>query len=594
MANLSQIKREKMLRFLETLKEQHSDDESLMAINQIEKELTAKKYGLVWEEHEEEVDVKMQTHIPVFTEDKEKEIVGNPESDDYNFLLEGDNLHSLKLLEKTHKGKIDVIYIDPPYNTGGKDFVYDDCIVDKEDGFRHSKWVSFMSKRLDLARKLLKDSGCILISIDDCEMSQLKLLCDEVFGESNFVSMFVWHVSGNTSNSEKINNVQEYILCYAKRKIELIINDIVDPNTSTDSKVYKDVDNTVVKNGYKNPPSCITLPVGFPCEIENGIFKKDKNIEQFLEEVNKIGYISRDLKLRYSINYPVKMDDIVIQNHAVANICKIFSGWSNNKKCQQFIDNGFQPLIEKDGSEISFYLSQNGVLFYKKKKKNYSNILSILENMGTTQSNKFFLEGIGIEFSFPKPVELIKYLLSIFTNDNSLVLDFFAGSGTTFQAVAELNEKDKGKRNIICCTNNENSISENVTYPRIKTVITGKRLDGSDFSEGIQSNLKYYKTDFVPKDSKELYADLLEHIVEMIQLQYGVKVDNKKYVIIMDDDEMDEFEKNFQKYTELKALFINQDVLLTTAQEKLLSNVNTYIIPDCYFDFELREAGELW
>ena len=117
MANLSQIRREQMISFLETLKEQHSDDDSLMAINQIEKELTSKKYGLVWEEHEEEVDVKMQTHIPVFTEVEEREIVGNPESEQYNFLLEGDNLHSLKLLEKTHKGKIDVIYIDPPYNT---------------------------------------------------------------------------------------------------------------------------------------------------------------------------------------------------------------------------------------------------------------------------------------------------------------------------------------------------------------------------------------------------------------------------------------------------------------------------------------------
>lgn len=128
MANLSQIKREKMIRFLETLKEQHSDDESLIAINQIEKELTSKKYGLVWEEHEEEVDVKMQTHIPVFKEVEDKEIIGNPDSDQYNFLLEGDNLHSLNLLEKTHRGKIDVIYIDPPYNTGNKDFIYNDTL----------------------------------------------------------------------------------------------------------------------------------------------------------------------------------------------------------------------------------------------------------------------------------------------------------------------------------------------------------------------------------------------------------------------------------------------------------------------------------
>ena len=150
MANLSQMRREKMLNFLETLKEQHSDDASLIAINEIEKELTSKKYGLVWEEHEEEVDVKMQTHIPVFTEVEDKEIIGDTDSDKYNFLLEGDNLHSLKLLEKTHKGKIDVIYIDPPYNTGNKDFVYQDRYVGMEDSFRHSMWLSFMEKRLKL------------------------------------------------------------------------------------------------------------------------------------------------------------------------------------------------------------------------------------------------------------------------------------------------------------------------------------------------------------------------------------------------------------------------------------------------------------
>ena len=155
MANLSQIKREKMLKFLETLKEQHSDDESLIAINQIENELTSKKYGLVWEEHEEEVDVKMRTHIPVFTEVEEKEIVGNPDSEQYNFLLEGDNLHSLKLLEKTHKGKIDVIYIDPPYNTKNKEFIYDDKFVGEDDTFRHSKWISFIYERLKSAQKLL-------------------------------------------------------------------------------------------------------------------------------------------------------------------------------------------------------------------------------------------------------------------------------------------------------------------------------------------------------------------------------------------------------------------------------------------------------
>ena len=182
MANLSQLKREKMLAFLEKLKEQHTDDESLIALGEIEKELKLKKYGLVWEEHEEAVDVQMKTQIPVFTEVKEREIYAD-ESGAYNFLLEGDNLHSLYLLEKTHKGKIDVAYIDPPYNTINREFMYNDCRIGEDDGFRHSKWISFMEERLRIAQKLMSERGCIFISIDDNEQAVLKMLCDEIFGE---------------------------------------------------------------------------------------------------------------------------------------------------------------------------------------------------------------------------------------------------------------------------------------------------------------------------------------------------------------------------------------------------------------------------
>lgn len=147
MANLSQEKRQRMLAFLETIREEHKDDdEVLIALGEIESELNAKKYGLVWERHEEAVDVQMRDNIPVFTECAGKEITTT--TGGVNFLLEGDNLHSLRLLEKTHTGKIDVIYIDPPYNTENKDFIYDDAFVDKNDGFRHSKWLSFMNERL--------------------------------------------------------------------------------------------------------------------------------------------------------------------------------------------------------------------------------------------------------------------------------------------------------------------------------------------------------------------------------------------------------------------------------------------------------------
>lgn len=221
MENLSQKKREAMLQFLEQLKIQHTDDVSLIAINQLEKELTTKKYGLVWEEHEEEVDVMMRTHIPVFTEVPEKEIKLNSNCNNVNFLLEGDNLHSLKLLEKTYKGAIDVIYIDPPYNTGNS-FIYNDTIVGDEDSFKHSKWLSFMNERLKVASELLTREGVIFVSINDYEAAQVKMLLDEIFSERNFIAQLTWESTTQPTNAGaarfQIQKKVESIYCYAKDK----------------------------------------------------------------------------------------------------------------------------------------------------------------------------------------------------------------------------------------------------------------------------------------------------------------------------------------------------------------------------------------
>ena len=169
MANLSQQKRQRMLEFLDKIKAEYQDnDEMLMALGEIENELNSKKYGLVWEKHEEQVDIMIKDNIPVFTEVTDREVKAR-EDNNYNFLLEGDNLHSLKLLEKTHKGKIDVIYIDPPYNTKNKEFVYGDKMIGYEDGYRHSKWLSFMSERIVAAKELLSEKGVLFISIDENE-----------------------------------------------------------------------------------------------------------------------------------------------------------------------------------------------------------------------------------------------------------------------------------------------------------------------------------------------------------------------------------------------------------------------------------------
>lgn len=146
-----------------------------------------KKYGLVWEDKPEDVELQMARELPVLTEVKERAIISEAPEAPNHILIEGDNLHALTALTYTHAGKIDVIYIDPPYNTGNKDFVYNDRYVDKEDSYRHSKWLSFMSRRLRIARSLLSDHGVIFISIDDNEQAALKLLCDEVFGDTNFI-----------------------------------------------------------------------------------------------------------------------------------------------------------------------------------------------------------------------------------------------------------------------------------------------------------------------------------------------------------------------------------------------------------------------
>ena len=216
MPNLSQLRRQKMLGFLDRIRKEHTDDESLSAISEIENALTAKKYGLVWEEHEERADVEMKQGIPVWTEDAGKEIISGADLP-VHFLLEGDNLHSLRLLEKTHSGRVDLIYIDPPYNRGKTDFIYDDNYVAAEDGFRHSKWLSFMGKRLLAARELLSKKGLLFISIDDNEVAQLKMLCDEIFGESGFINLFVWkrNSSGKTEKDKFTVNT-EYVLLYAK------------------------------------------------------------------------------------------------------------------------------------------------------------------------------------------------------------------------------------------------------------------------------------------------------------------------------------------------------------------------------------------
>lgn len=548
MANLSQQKRERMLAFLDTLKKKNADDDdTLRAIGEIENELNSKKYGLVWEKHEEAVDIKMKDYIPVFTEDHDREITAAP-GEGYNFLLEGDNLHSLKLLEKTHKGKIDVIYIDPPYNLGG-DFIYDDSYIEKEDAYKHSKWLSFMQSRLAIAKTLLTNGGCIMISINDSEYANLKLLCDDIFSDENYQGTFIWK-SRQRADSRNTNNISidhEYVLVYSRGANFSFVG------RNKDITKYKNPD-----NDPRGPWASIDL---------SGLANASRRPNLHYDIINP----------ETGVHYPPNPN----------------RGWSKSKDT-------LNKMIEEN--RILWPSSPTGrpreKKFLNELQSQFTGFSSILDNddVGyTTDGTRSINTVLGNRaFSFPKSVKLLKTMINQIPNKACTILDFFAGSGTTAQAVLELNQEDGGNRHFILCTNNENNICENVTYPRVKTVITGIRPDGSKYSDGIPANLKYYKTDFVARNEEYLSDALLKHISEMIQLENGIKLDGKKYLMILTDEQADEISSHWDQYPDVKAIYLSKNVLLTTDQEGLFENIPVYIIPDYYFDFELREEGESW
>lgn len=545
MANLSQEKRQRMLAFLETIREEHKDDdEVLIALGEIESELNAKKYGLVWERHEEAVDIQMRDNIPVFTECVDKEI--STTTGGVNFLLEGDNLHSLRLLEKTHAGRIDLIYIDPPYNTNNKEFIYDDSFVDKTDAFRHSKWLSFMHERLLLVKQLLSKNGSIFISIDSNEQAQLKLLCDEIFGEENFIDMISWFKKASPSNdAQYFSNDIEYILVYARDKSVWRPHRL--PLNEKQMKYYTNPD-----NDSRGPWNSAT----YTC---------NKSKEQ-------------RPSLYYPITNPYTGEEVWPKETAV---------WAYSKEqCEEHIKNNM------------LFWGVDGKAKYPRFKKFLSNHQGVVnrtlwhyDDVNHTQGASAELKSLDIiGFATPKPTRLIDRIIRIASEDNSIILDFFAGSGTTAHAVLKYNhDHESSNRKFILCTNNENNICEEVTYERIKRVI-----EGYGDVEGIPANLKYYRTDFVSKYSDSLTDELLYHIKEMIQLEHGINLDGNQYLLVLTDEEADALEQHWDEYKDVKALYVSRNVLFTTEQNMLFGDVDIHIIPDDYFKFELQEVGEAW
>ena len=427
-----------------------------------------KPYGLVWEDKPEDAEERLRYELPVLKEAPERAIISdNPDAPNH-ILIEGDNLEALTALAYTHEGKIDVIYIDPPYNTGNKDFVYNDHYVDKEDSYRHSKWLSFMSRRLKIAKQLLSDRGVIFISIDDNEQAQLKLLCDEVFGEQKFVGEIVWFKKRKGSFlSNKLVSMTEYILPYWNGKEVQLFGGL--PSNTESQPIIK----------RTNSVKTLSFAPGIvKTKLPDGIYPKGKY---------GIGTSASEL-----------LEDAIVENGHFTSVVKIAAPfvWS-----QEFLDteitNGTEILINTKNFQVRVIRHNNDSV------KAMPSFLDGREFGATNEDAYELLKEIFHEdnpFQYSKPQKLVGKLIlaNSYINKDITILDFFAGSGTTLHATMQLNKDDNGHRKCILVTNNENGICENVTYERNKRVIQGYTTPKGEQVAGLtDNNLRYYRTDFV-------------------------------------------------------------------------------------------------
>lgn len=425
-----------------------------------------KKYGLVWEEERvrEQFEQDSENAVPVLKEVKSRAVTSDP-AQPAHILIEGDNYHALTVLNYTHQGKIDVIYIDPPYNTGNKDFKYNDRWVTKDDVYRHSCWLSFMDKRLRVAKALLAECGAIFISIDDNEFAQAKLLCDQILGEYNFVDCISWEKKSSAKGVPPRNmlvNIHEYILVYQRSENFKFIGEPRDLET------------------FSNP---------------------DQD--------------SRGLWRNTNIRSTVKSRSGAFEIIDPKTGRKFKDTWAYSKE-------ELERLIKED--YIIFPRKEGGQVRKKEFLAEFKNInIPIRSSWGLfdNQKNTEMLKDLLGDYVFlnPKPLELMKYLLKRVLKPDGIIVDFFAGSGTTGHAVLDLNNQDGGKRQFILCTNNEENICQDICYPRLKKVIQGYKDNPA-----LGGNLKYFKTHFIPKTANkdDLKIRVTRECTELLCLREGI------------------------------------------------------------------------
>ena len=601
--------------------------------------LNTKKYGLVWEEHTELVEEEMKTKIPVFVEDETKKIVDNLDSESYNFLLEGDNLHSLHLLKKTHTGAIDVIYIDPPYNTGARNWKYNNNYIDYKDSYKHSKWISMMKSRLDCARLLLKEDGVLVCAIDENEVATLKLLLEEVFGDEFTVDVVTIVQNPRGIQGNNFSYINEFALFVYKKNYKVIFEKEVDEVDIAWSSL-RNWGGESLRSDAKN---CF-----YGIKIKNG---KIVGFEEVLDD-SEHPQKNRFLEDGTVVVYPI--DNSGIERK-----------WRYARQTVESIWHILRATFKKGIWDIEIgkpYAPYKTVWTDKKYDAN---------EYGTQLINSMVPNN---DFDFPKSLWNVYECLYATTKEkeDAIILDFFAGSGTTGHAVEMLNKLCGGNRTYILATNNaigekkerefkktigapeeyevEYSVYEekygicsSITYPRLKAVSEGfihkkdfkevlfekkltpnilKRLDSlkididtivelnkevydkvdivfEDSSvkiigvnkkgktvKGIPHNLKYFKRDFVVKEDfpdVSLEYELLNYVTPLVELEFGVDISNPKVQVILSEDQLDKMDET--DFVDNSTLFIHPDIFFDANQKRILRDKNITIqeIPNYYF-----------
>lgn len=637
MANLSKIKRDEMIAFLDELKKTHSDDASIRAFNMIENHLREKKYGLVWEEHSEEVDELLAENIPVLTADPERRLCTD-ENLPWNFIIQGDNLQALYLLEKTHRGKVDCIYIDPPYNTGAKDWKYNNDYVVDTDEYRHSKWLSMMKNRLLLAKRLLNpDDSVLIVTIDEKEFLRLGCLLEELFPNSTIQMVSSVIAQNASARKGQFSRSNEYIFFvpFGKAGVqELPLSDEWRPNADDKRALelrWADLMRCGDNGTRKRSPNCF-----YPILVSKDGKKYISADKPLPPDMDRNEYVAPENTIPI---WPIHKDGVegcwgysyenlnLIQSKGYVKLGKL----NGTKMRIMYLTSGIQKRVEEGKYEVSGY-NEDGSIISNTEYRSITagtswNIASHNASRNGTELLKKF---IGKRFPFPKSLYAVRDCIRFFIADkpNAVVVDFFAGSGTTMHAVNLLNAEDDGNRTCIMITNNEISADEEkafekqgikkgdaeweergiaryVTWPRTVCTINGVDINGKSvkgeyldsnipMADGFKANVKFFKCDWTPRKPEDYLLSnvLCLHIREMIELQNAIEVDNIKNVLILNKTDLKKYILDSERYVQVQNVWVNQNIILNAEELKLLEAKGYKYIPREFFGQELKEAAE--